>query len=116
MFSSALFPTFLVRQQEAPRSRGRFRSKRGCLERATYRCRFEQLEDRVVPSTLLADKTIYAPGETAVLHLSGLATGETAAIQVIRTDSGTGTTQVSPTWLVTDGGTGDFDGVVDGQI
>src|SRR5262249_16889118 len=76
----------------------------------------EQLEDRVVPSTLGADNAIYAPGEEAVLHLYGLATGERVAIQVIRTDSGTGTTHTSPTWLATDGGLGDFDGVADGQL
>jgi hypothetical protein len=74
------------------------------------------LEDRVVPSTLDTLKTVYAPGETAVLHLSGLAAGETVALQVTRTDSGTGTPQVSPTWLATDGGVGDFDHTANGQI
>ena len=77
------------------------RGSRG--KRATRRWFVELLEDRVVPSTLDALKTVYAPGETAVLHLSGLAVGETVAIQVTRTDSGTGTPRVSPTWLATDG-------------
>src|SRR5262249_42601691 len=84
-------------------------------KRVSQRWSVEQLEDRVVPSTLGADKAIYAPGQTAVLHLAGLANGETAALQVVRTDSG-GTTHPSPTWLATDGGVGDFDGVADGQI
>ena len=83
--------------------------------RVTRLLSLEQLEDRVVPSTLVADKAAYAPGETAVLHLAGLAIGETAALQVTRTDSG-GTPQLSPTWLATDGGLGDFDHTADGQI
>jgi hypothetical protein len=69
-----------------------------------------------VPSTLVADKTTYAPGETAVLHLFGLQTAETVALQVVRTDGATGTTQAGPTWLATDGGVGDFDGAADGQM
>src|SRR5262249_29209996 len=84
-------------------------------KRGTRFLRVEQLEDRVVPSTLVADKAIYAPGETAVLHLAGLAVGEAAALQVTRTDSG-GSPELSPTWLATDGGLGDFDHVADGQI
>jgi hypothetical protein len=85
-------------------------------KRASRPCYVEHLEDRVVPSTLDAIKTTFAPGETAVLHLVGLATGETVAIRVTRTDGGTGTPQASPTWLATDGGAGDFDHTADGQI
>jgi hypothetical protein len=85
-------------------------------KRLPPRCAVEQLEARVVPSTLEALKTVYAPGEIAVLHLTGLAAGETAAFQVTRTDSGTGTAHVSPTWLATDGGVGDFDHTANGEI
>jgi hypothetical protein len=85
-------------------------------KRLTRRLFFERLEDRVVPSTLAADKAVYAPTETATLQLSGFQVGETVALQVVQVDSDTGLAHTSPRWLAVDGGPGDFDGTANGQL
>src|SRR5262249_2898505 len=76
----------------------------------------EHLECRVVPSTLETLKSLYAPGAEVALHVVGLAAGETVALQVTRTDAGSGTPHVTPTWLATDRGGGDFGGAADRPI
>jgi hypothetical protein len=80
-------------------------------KRVARRWFVEQLESRLVPSALATDKTGYAPTDLAVLTGSGFQVGETVDLSVVRDD---GTTYTG--WTVTDGGAGDLDGVVDGNI
>src|SRR5262245_41454836 len=85
--------------------------------RSRFRPLLETLEARVTPSvTLLTDQHSYLPGDTVVINGSGFAVGETVDLNMARTD---GVAIVAPGvshWQVTDGGSGDLDGVADGNI
>jgi hypothetical protein len=107
---------FAASQASAIPSTARRKSGAIFKKRPAHRWFFEQLEVRIVPSTLTTDKAVYAPTETAVLQLSGFQSGETVALQVVRTDGNTGSRQTSPQWLAVDGGAGDFDGTANGQL
>src|SRR5262245_2026000 len=90
-----------------------FRTHKQPIQKLTKaaRLRLEQLEDRIVPSTLLtADKANIAPGEMATFTGSGFTAGETVQIQVFYGD-GTPAGATS-SWSVADGGAGDLDVVV----
>src|SRR5438128_2638042 len=77
------------------------------------RLHLEELESRVVPSaTLLTNKVGFAPAETAVITGSGFQPGETIDLTVV--NQTTGATYTA--WSVTDGGTGDKDGLADGNV
>jgi hypothetical protein len=57
--------------------------------------------------------TDYPPGASANIFAGGFQVGETVDFQV---DNLTNGNQYLPPWAVTDGGTGDLDGVADGKI
>jgi hypothetical protein len=83
--------------------------------RLKTRLAFEQLEARVALSSLVSpNETAYAPGETALFALRGFQKGETVDVQVLHTDGTpfTGSGLIS----VRDGGAGDLDGVVNGNL
>jgi len=101
--SLLLFPRLLSTSNRRAKSKvARSRSAATLDKESFHRLRFERLEDRVLPSTLTADKLIYAPTETAMLQLSGFAPNETIDLQVIRTDGDTGLKSSSPGWLAND--------------
>src|SRR5215471_16448888 len=108
MFSS--IRKLLNDNAKAFRARRR-RSETSLGKLVKHRWAFEELEVRLVPSTLTTDKTGYAPTDPAILTGSGFQVGETVDLQVVRGD---GTTYTG--WSVTDGGAGDLDGVADGNI
>src|SRR5581483_10666127 len=109
-------PRFLTQSQRKTASSSRQRNEHSPKKRQSHRWFFEQLEIRLVPSTLTTDKIVYAATETAVLHLAGFQTGETVALQVVRTDGVSSSRHASPGWLAVDGGAGDFDGSANGQL
>jgi hypothetical protein len=77
----------------------------------------EMLENRVLLSAwVVTDKPDYAPGQTAVIDAGGFAVGETVALQVVHHDGAHGDDGAHQPWFVTDGGTGDLDGLADGDI
>ena len=83
----------------------------------------ETLEFRLAPSaTVVTDKPDYAPGSTAIINASGFQPGETVQLQVLHndglpnTDSAGNYLDGHAPWLVTDGGPGDLDGIVNGSI
>src|SRR5438874_87941 len=109
-----MFPSIrqlVTRYSQAAKARRSPKTRKDLSRRVAYRCFFEQLESRIVPSTLTPDKTGFAPGETAALIGAGFQAGETIDLHVVRGD---GTSYAA--WAVTDGGAGDRDGVADGNI
>src|SRR5205085_8870263 len=81
----------------------RLAGKTDAKKRPARRPTLEQLEDRVVPSVMLTDKTGYAPTEKVVLTGSGFEVGETINLHVVRNDG----TSYSD-WSATDGGDADL--------
>src|SRR5262249_32355739 len=95
----------------APRTRKR-RPYRHQPTRST-RLLLEALEDRAVPSpTLLPAKPDYSPGETVNITATGFLPGETVAFNITDLTDNT----VLGSMRVRDGGAGDLDHVVNGQI
>jgi hypothetical protein len=77
----------------------------------------EQLEDRLAPSaTLTTNQQDYAPGSTAYFKAEGFLPGETLQFQVLHIDGTANTGADNQPWLVTDGGVGDLDGMVNGSV
>ena len=64
---------------------------------------------------LTTDQSDYAPNSTATITATNVIAGDT--IEFVVTDvNGTAVSGTNEPWSVTDGGTGDLDGVVDGTI
>jgi protocatechuate 3,4-dioxygenase beta subunit len=62
------------------------------------------------------DKEDYAPGSTATITGTDFEPGETIELEVLHNDGTPNTGGGHDPWLVTDGGTGDLDGRVDGNF
>lgn len=112
----ATFRRYLTRRNEKTAAKARRRREERLRAWRRHRWSFEQLEARVTPSTILTDKPVYAPTETATIQLGGFQAGETVVFQIFRTDGDTGLMHASPIWLAVDGGAGDADGVANGQL
>ena len=67
-------------------------------------------------ATVTTDKADYPPGATAYITASGFQVGETVSFQVLHADGSPSTGVDHDPWYVTDGGVGDLDGVVNGNI
>src|SRR6266516_5406290 len=67
-------------------------------------------------ASVTTDKADYPPGATAYITASGFQAGETVMFQVLHADGTPSTGADHDPWYVTDGGVGDLDGVVDGNI
>ena len=82
-----------------------------------HRWAFEQLEDRLLPSAaVFTNKLDYAPGSTALITATGFQPGETIELQVLHIDGKSNAGPQHAPWFVTDGGAGDLDGKVNGQV
>ncbi|BAU65082.1 hypothetical protein STA3757_24610 [Stanieria sp. NIES-3757] len=67
-------------------------------------------------ATVTTDLDDYPPGATAIITGSNFDLGETIELQVLHTDKIPNTGGGHEPWQVTDGGTGDLDGKVDGNF
>jgi hypothetical protein len=89
-------------------------------KRPAHRPYLELLENRALPSTGLplvwTDKPDYAPGDTVTISGSGYQQGEPIQLQVVHTTGDPTSYQGSTPWTITDGGTGDLDGTVNGNF
>src|SRR5947209_3624310 len=114
-------------QHRQPRTRARV----PLTKQVSYHCFFEQLESRLVPSTVTAAgasscssaqgtftglitwtyalPTDYVPGQTANVFAGGFQPGEAVPFQLSNLTNGN---VYSPPWSVVDGGPDDLDGVV----
>src|SRR5258708_32895902 len=74
-------------------------------------------DDTTTNSTfiLTTDQLDYAPNSTATITATNVALGDTIEFVVTDVD-GTAVSGTNEPWDVTDGGTGDLDGVVNGTI
>ena len=68
------------------------------------------------PATVTTDLADYPPGSTATITGENFDLGETIELQVLHTDGTPNTGGGHEPWLVTDGGKGDLDGIVDGNL
>src|SRR5262249_717067 len=102
------------------RSRRRRTAIKELIQRRKLHVFLENLEDRrLLAAQVWTDKLDYAPGETAIISGSGYAPGETIHLEIVRTDGLPEGTPDNPWDIidgVTDGGTGDLDGVADGKF
>jgi len=78
---------------------------------------FEPLEQRqLLAANIWTDQPDYAPGSTAHIGGSGFAVGESVQLQVLHTDDTPNTGGGHDPWIVSDGASGDLDGLLDGNI
>ncbi len=66
--------------------------------------------------TVITNLDDYPPGATAIITGQNFEPGETIELQVLHTDDIPNTGGGHDPWLVTDGGAGDLDGLVDGNF
>ncbi|MFM8175337.1 MAG: hypothetical protein ACKN81_17475, partial [Pirellulaceae bacterium] len=77
----------------------------------------EQFEERrLLAASIFTDKPDYKPGETAQISGTGFQLGEIVRLQVTRTDGVSDFPDGNLPWLVTDGGAGDLDLLLNGSI
>lgn len=68
------------------------------------------------PVSVTTDKDDYQPSETAIITATGYKLGESVQFHVLHIDDVPNTGEGHDPWVVTDGGSGDLDGAVDGNI
>lgn len=106
---------FKRRSPNAPLSNSR--RERLVRRRGTRWLAVEQFEERrLLAAAIFTDKPDYKPGETAQISGSGFQVGETVRLQVTRTDGVPDLPDGNLPWLVTDGGAGDLDLLLNGSI
>ena len=108
---------FLGCSPMARRSAVRSRRRKRKQPARCRRLRLEALEDRLLlAANIWTDHLDYAPGATAQITGSGFAAGEPVQLQVLHTDQVPNTGSGHTPWIVTDGGSGDLDGRMDGSL